>query len=101
VFAVEAAEPEIYDSGEAYLSGGTATVSFDRLFTEAVSKDARVRVTVTPIGGWSALYIESTTPDGFVARSADGNPDIEFFWTAIGLSRDHETCRRITFPDPD
>jgi len=101
VFAAETTEPEIYDSGEAYLSNGRAAVSFDRLFTEAVTKDARVRVTVTPVGGWSALFIESTGPSGFVVRSADGDPDIEFFWTAVGLSKDHETGRRITFPDPD
>jgi len=60
-----------------------------------------VRVTVTPIGGWSALYIDSTGPEGFVVRSEDGDPDVEFFWTACGLSKDHEVGRAITFPDAD
>ncbi len=101
VFGVETPEPEIYDSGEAFLAGGRARVSFDRLFTEAIAGDARVRVTVTPIGGWSALYIESTDTDGFVVRSADGDPDIEFFWTACGLGKDHEVAQQITFHDTD
>ena len=101
VFAAETVEPEIYDSGEAFLNGGRATVSFDRLFTEAVSKDARVRVTVTPIAGWSALYVDSTGSEGFSVRSADGDPNIEFFWTACALSKDHEVGSRITFPDSE
>jgi hypothetical protein len=100
VFPVESAEPEIYASGSARLVGGRAEIRFDRLFTEAVSEGAEIRVTATPSGGWSALYVESRSAEGFVVRSADGDQEIAFDWMACGLSRDAGRAS-IAFPDPN
>ena len=91
IFCVEGPEVEIYSSGSARLSGGAASVAFDRLFTEAVSTQIEVRVTVTPVGGWSALYVESNSVNGFDVRSAGGDENVEFHWMACGRRKGYET----------
>ena len=100
IFSVESPEVEIYASGSAVLSGGAAYVAFDPLFTEAVSPEVEIRVTVTPIGGWSALYVESTSPEGFTVASAAGEPNIRFHWMACGRRLGYEVRPDITIPDP-
>lgn len=100
IFSVESPEVEIYASGSAVLSGGAAYVAFDPLFTEAVSPEVEIRVTVTPIGGWSGLYIESTSPEGFAVASAAGEPNIRFHWMACGRRLGYEVRPDITIPDP-
>jgi hypothetical protein len=100
VFYIEGSEVEIYSSGKARLAGGRANVSFDRLFTESVSSEVEVRVTVTPVGGWSALYLESTSPEGFDVRSAAGDKDAEFHWMACGRRKGYETRPEVTIPEP-
>jgi hypothetical protein len=101
VFGVESVEPELVASGRARLAGGSADVAFDRVFTESVASDRDVRVTVTPIGGWSAIYVEHTGPGGFSVRSAAGETDIDFYWTAAGSARSVVDRGEITLPDPE
>ena len=91
IFSVESPEVEIYSSGSAGLTGGQTSVTFDRLFTEAVSADVEVRVTVTPVGAWSALYLESTGPEGFDVKSAAGDQNVAFHWMACGRRKGYET----------
>jgi hypothetical protein len=91
IFCIEGPEVEIYSSGSARLSAGAANVAFDRLFTEAVSTEVEVRVTVTPVGGWSALYVESNSVNGFDVRSAGGDENVEFHWMACGRRKGYET----------
>jgi hypothetical protein len=91
IFCIEGPEVEIYCSGSASLSGGSVAVAFDRLFTEAVSSQVEIRVTVTPIGGWSGLYLESTGPAGFTVRSGAGDQNVKFHWMACGRRKGYET----------
>lgn len=100
IFSVESPEVEVYASGDATLLDGKANVLFDPLFTEAVSPQVEVRVTVTPIGGWSALYLESTSPAGFTVASAAGKPDVRFHWMACGRRQGYEARPHIAAPDP-
>jgi hypothetical protein len=74
-------------------------VVFDRLFTEAVSTQVEVRVTVTPIGGWSGLYLESTGPAGFTVRSGAGDQNVKFHWMACGRRKGYETRPEAAIPD--
>ena len=101
VFCVGAPQDEIFYSGDARLSGGTAHVVFDRLFAESVSSEVEVRVTVTPVGAWSALYLTSTSPEGFDVRSADGDENAEFHWMACGRRKGYETRPEVIIPDPE
>lgn len=100
VFSVESPEAEVYASGTARLSGGQAQVSFDRLFTEAISAQIPVKVTVTPVGAWSALFVESRNAQGFVARSASGDAEVAFDWMACGRRKGYDVRPQISIPDP-
>jgi len=100
IFAVEGPEVEIYCRGSARLKNGSAQVAFDRLFTEAISSTVEVAVTVTPIREWSALYVESTSTEGFDVRSADGEQNVKFHWMACGRRKGYETRPEVAVPDP-
>jgi hypothetical protein len=101
IFSVESPEVEIYASGSAQLTAGAAYVELDPLFAEAVSPDVEIRVTVTPVGGWSALYVESTSPDGFLVRSATGDLNVRFHWMACGRRLGYEDRPYVPIPAPD
>jgi hypothetical protein len=100
IFCVESPEVEIYASGTARLANGSAQVSFDRLFSEAITPAIPVKVTVTPVGAWSALYLESTSTAGFTVRSASGDAEVEFHWMACGRRTGCEARPAVTIPDP-
>ena len=101
IFSVHAPEMEVYSSGTNRLIGGEAHVSFDRLFSESISSQVEVRVTVTPVGGWSALYLESVDTEGFTVRSAAGDGSVEFHWMACGRRKGAENRPAVVIPDPD
>jgi hypothetical protein len=100
IFCVESPEVEIYCSGNAEIAGGAAHVAFDRLFTEAISPEVPVRVTVTPVGRWSGLYLESVGSEGFEVRSGAGDQNVEFHWMACGRRKGYETRPEVTIPEP-
>ncbi len=101
VFGVTAPEVEVMASGSDRLSSGAARVDFDRLFTESIAGAADLRVTATPIGAWSALYVERVDDAGFTLRSDAGAKDVEFHWVAIGRAKGYERAPEIVFPDPE
>jgi hypothetical protein len=101
IYSIQAPDVEVHMSGIARLSGGSAHVQFDELFTEAVSPQVNVRITATPVGGWSALYIEDVSPEGFAIRSSAGEPDVEFHWMACGRRKGYETRPLVAVPDEE
>jgi hypothetical protein len=101
VFGVAAADVEVIASGQGALWDGAARVDFDRLFAESISGPSGLRVTVTPIGGWSALYVEGIDANGFDVRSDSGDKDVEFHWVAVGRAKEHERRPDVTIPDPE
>jgi hypothetical protein len=101
VFGVSSPEVEIIASGRARLSGGVARVEFDRLFAESIAGPENLRITATPMGGWSALYLERADETGFEIRSAAGDDGIEFNWVAIGRAAAHERRPDVEIPDPN
>jgi len=100
MIAVESMDVEFYANGEAQLQDGAAVVEFERLFREAISPDVPVRVIVTPVGGWSGLYVESADPDGFVVMSGAGDPNVTFNWIAIGRRKGYEDRPELNMSDP-
>ena len=99
LFGVAAAEVDVIASGQGRLSEGTARIEFDRLFAESISGPDALRVTVTPVGGWSALYVERIDESGFDLRSEAGNKDVEFHWVAVGRAAGHERRPEVVLPD--
>ncbi len=99
VFSLSSPEVEMVSSGRGRLSAGVARIDFDRTFAESITKPEDLRITATPVGGWSALYIESIDADGFYLRSASGDADVEFHWSAVGRAKGHERRPEIVIPD--
>jgi hypothetical protein len=98
-FAVTASDVDVMASGSGRLASGAARVEFDRLFSESISGAADLRVTATPIGAWSAIYVERVDGGGFTLRSDAGDKDVEFNWVAVGRARDYERTPDIIIPD--
>jgi len=99
VFSLSSPEVEMVSSGQGQLSGGAARVDFDRTFAESITGPDDLRITATPIGGWSALYVEHIDADGFDLRSDSGDAGIEFHWVALGRAEGHERSPVIVIPD--
>jgi len=101
VFSISSPEVEMVSSGQGQLSGGAARIDFDRTFAESITSPGDLRITATPVGGWSALYIERIDADGFDLRSDSGGTNIEFHWVAVGRAEGHERASEIVIPDHD
>ena len=69
---------------------GEARVDFDDIFSESITGAADLRVTATPVGSWSALYVERKDAGGFDLRSEAGDPNVEFDRVAVGRARGNE-----------
>jgi len=101
VFGVTAADVEVMASGSGRLAAGAARIDFDRLFAESIAGAADLRVTATPIGAWSALYVARIDNGGFDVRSDAGDKAVEFHWVAVGRAKQEPTRPDITIPDPE
>jgi hypothetical protein len=91
LFCTEAPDVEFYTNGTSQLVNGTATVEFERLYKEAISTERPVRVVVVPAGSWSAIYVVSQTPTGFMVKSESGDLNAKFNWIAIGIRKGYES----------
>ena len=49
-----------------------------------------MRITVTPVGGWSGLYVEKADSTGFTVRSGAGDANVTFNWIAVGRRKGYE-----------
>ena len=47
-------------------------------------------MTITPIEGWSAVYVSNISDGGFDVRSEAGNLNVEFHWVAVGRTLGNE-----------
>jgi hypothetical protein len=88
--AVETAYKEIIDHGKGRLSGGETYIEFSSSFSEFVSPDVPVEITVTPVGSYSGIYIQSYDINGFYVKSEIGDLNCEFNWMAIGREKGYE-----------
>jgi hypothetical protein len=100
VFGMSSPDVEVVASGTGRLMDGAARIDFDDVFSESITGATHLRVTATPIGGWSALYIGGKDADGFDLRSESGDRNIDFDWVAVGRARGHERRPEVTIPDP-
>ncbi|KPL20028.1 MAG: hypothetical protein AMJ92_00900 [candidate division Zixibacteria bacterium SM23_81] len=89
---------EIMASGTGRLSNGEAHISFEPLFSDAISPRVPLKITITPSGKWSGIYIAERSVDGFTVRSETGALDVEFDWTAIGRRKGYEKKLALKIP---
>lgn len=91
VFSIEAPDVEFYANGTGTLVSGSAKINFERLFSETISSESPIRITVTSVGSWSGIYVsDDVTTKGFTAISENGNLNAKFNWIAIARRKDFE-----------
>ncbi len=81
---------KIYADGSAMLENGKVRVEFDKNYVQSLADNSVPTITLTPIGGWANLYIESVDKDGFTVANAakdSENPNIKFNWLACGTEK--------------
>lgn len=98
-YAIETPDVEFMTSGKATLHNGEATVTFEKDFSEAISPDVPLKITATPEGSWSGLYVVSSSNDGFTIRSGAGDQEAEFTWVAIGRRVGYEARPTEAYPE--
>jgi hypothetical protein len=87
--ALEGPEVGVYYRGEARLQRGRAVVELPRFFESLCREEGR-SVQLTPLGGWSPLYVDGPVADGrFTVRTGPGGrPDQAFFWEVKAVRAD-------------
>lgn len=78
-------EAETTYRGSAVTASGEAVIRLPSSFTE-VTESAGLTVQLTPVGGWSRLYVVEKSPERLVVRSA-GDPDQEFDFLIQGMRK--------------
>ena len=73
-------------------------MTFEVAFSQVISSNVTVRVIVTPVNGWSGLYVEDVSGKGFSVKSMMGDPNVEFNWLAIGRRNTYEESPILPIP---
>jgi hypothetical protein len=84
----------IMTTGTATLSQGTASIVFDHAFTECVSSEEPVVVTVTPTGSSNGVFLSQVTGTGFTVQENNaGRSNVTVNYIAIGKRAGYEKPR--------
>ena len=82
---------DVTTKGTGTLSSGSATINFDKSFSQMVSSKEPLIITVTPIGESNGIHIVRTSENGFsIKENNSGNSNVKFTWIAIATKRGHE-----------
>jgi hypothetical protein len=90
ISSIESPDVEVYTDGTAKLKNGSASVQFDRLYSEAISAESSINITLTTVGSWSGLYIQASDSRGFLVVSQTGDLNASFNWIAIAKKKGFE-----------
>ena len=87
--ALEGPEVAVYYRGEAQLLKGEVLITLPSYFEALTGKEQRT-VQLTPIRGWSPLYVADEISDGhFTVRTANGgNSSQRFYWEVKAVRAD-------------
>jgi hypothetical protein len=81
----------IMTTGTATLSQGMASIVFDRAFTECVSSEEPVVVTVTPTGSSNGVFLSQMSSTGFsVQENNAGKSNVTVNYIAVGKRAGYE-----------
>jgi len=87
--AIEGPEHAVYYRGEAQLVNSEIEITLPRYF-EALTRKEHRTVQLTPVGGYSPLYVAEEVKDGKfkVAAPSGGNPSQKFYWEVTAVRAD-------------
>jgi hypothetical protein len=84
--ALEGPEAGTYIRGTAKTSNGEVVIQLPGYFTRATENE-RMTVQLTPVGGWSQVYVAEKSPERLVVRVAPGGSDLEFDYLVQGVRK--------------
>ena len=102
LYTEESTEVWFTDYGFGTLESGTTTIVIDPIFAQTVNLDEPYHVFVEPYGP-ASLYVTDRTATGFVVRSGDGDPDVEFSYRIVAkrLGFEGDRLERAPWADSD
>jgi len=81
----------VQTAGTAKLNNGVCHVSFDKTFSDVVSTEIPIIVTVTPAGNTNGVYVSEVTKDGFtVNENNNGTSNVDVSYIVIGRRAGYE-----------
>ncbi len=83
--APEGDEVATYTRGTARLVDGEARVALGETFRWVTNPDIGLTAHLTPVGGWSGLYVAEKSTEELVVRSAAGDENVVFDYVVYGL----------------
>jgi hypothetical protein len=93
---MQSRDVEIVSSGTARLVNGTATIALDKEISSFVSGNVDLKITATPKGSWSGLYVSQQSGDRFVVKSDAGDLNASFDWIVIARERGFDVRTQFT-----
>jgi len=91
MYTLVSPEMTIQTYGIGQLSNGKAIIEFDDAFSNVVSANEPIVITITPIGESEGVHLEQVDGKGFrVAENRSGKSSVQFSWIAIGKRRGYE-----------
>ncbi|HEX7183755.1 MAG TPA: hypothetical protein VF756_18120, partial [Thermoanaerobaculia bacterium] len=84
--ALEGPEAGTYFRGTAKTVDGRIEIQLPRYFAKLTEVEG-MTVQLTPVGGWSQLYVEEKTPERLIIRVAQGNHDVQFDYLVQGVRK--------------
>jgi hypothetical protein len=84
---------DVYASGTARIANGSATIPYPYPFSDLISSEIPVVITVTPTEECNGLYISETRADGFAVKEMNGGrSNASFNWIAVGREKGKEVA---------
>ena len=99
--ALEGDEVGTYTRGTARLVSGEARVALGETFQWVTHPDIGLTVHLTPVGGWSQLYVAEKSTEKILVKSAPGSPDVTFDYIVHGLRVGFEEKPLVIAKDMD
>jgi hypothetical protein len=91
LYSIVSTDVTIQTAGTAKLINGTCQVSFDKTFSNVVSSQNPLVVTVTPTGNSNGVYVTEVTKNGFTVReNNNGTSTVDISFIVMGRRAGYE-----------
>ena len=80
---------DVSTKGMGKLVNGKAFINFDDNYSDLITADKPIIVTVSPMGETNGVYVAEVTKNGFIIKeNNNGTSSVNFYWIAIGEKHD-------------
>ncbi len=95
-FAPAAMSADVYVRGNTNLRNGTAYISFNENFSNIISAEIPLNITITPTGASKGVYVTEVTSKGFrIVENENGTSSVSVNWVAYGTRTGYENPENV------